>query len=111
MSEHRWGLAPLPGEAKDNVSWGARAIYRDCTIDIVWDRCSWSGIGSDADPPAALVKWIDEVGLPKLRKAVIKGRLGQAESRDVVIEDKDFCLKANPRRSHGYLYIGAWRKP
>lgn len=105
MSEHRWGLAPLPGEAKDDVSWGARAIYRDNVIDIVWDRCTWTGA-----PPDDLVKWLDNVALPKLRKLVVKERLGQNESRDMIVEDKKFCLKANPRQSYGYLYIGAWRK-
>jgi hypothetical protein len=86
--------------------WGCRAIFRDGTIDIVWDRTS-----SDGDLKASgLEKWLNEQALPYLRHlAAHDDDFPQPnEYRSVEVFGDGFYLRANPQRSYGYLYIGAW---
>ena len=106
-----WGIKPKDGEAKDGVSWGARAIYDNGSkhIDILWDRQGWNGLPLGHSPPPDMVKWINEVGLPALRKLVVKQRLGHEENLDVELHKDGWTMVCNPKKSFGYLYIGAWR--
>ena len=98
-----WGIH-APAEAK--VSWGARAIYRAPTgIDLLWDRQSMDGLKEDKEP---LSKWINETGLPGLKKILKSDYLAGDEHREVEFREGGYVIKANPRASHGYLYMGAW---
>ena len=97
-----WGLA-LP-EGKNG--WGARAIYRDGTIDLLHDR---QGIRGDSQELAALLTWLDEKALPTLRVMGKNEELPDPQEADEVkIQGDGFILLANPRRSYGYLYLAAW---
>lgn len=106
-----WGLKPKEGEAKDGISWGARAIYDNgaSSFDILWDRQDWHGLPLGHMPPPEMVKWINEVGLPALRKLVKRERLGQDENLDLELHKDGWTMVCNPKRSFGYLYIGAWK--
>lgn len=98
-----FGLKPNP-----NVKcwWGARAIYQDCHIDILWDRQQMTG-GTEEERKE-LSKWIDAVGLPELRKAVKMDHLSGGDDFLVVPEvSGNYFIMANPRKSFGYLYICA----
>lgn len=98
-----WGI-PAPEGAK--VSWGARAIYTAPTgIDLLWDRQSMDGLEEDR---AALSKWINKTGLPGLKKVLKSDYLASDENREVEFKGGGYVIRANPRASHGYLYIGAW---
>jgi hypothetical protein len=108
----QWGISPVSHLQAAKVWWGARAIYDERTgdIDLLWNRMGWNGLPEGAEPPPRLVKWLDSKGLPKLRAIMKKSRVGRDENFDTLVETKDFFLVANPRKSFGYLYIGAWEK-
>lgn len=98
-----FGISPPDGV---KCAWGARAIFRDNTIDLLWDRQTTVG---EAKQCEKLLKWVNKTALPKLRK-MARG-VGQDEYRNLTIENEKYILHANPRSSYGYLYIGAWEKP
>jgi hypothetical protein len=100
-----WGL-PAPKGVK--TSWGARAIYSPpAGIDIVWDR---QGINGAEEDCKGLLSWINKKGLKGLTKILGKKGNYLASDEDRVVEFREggFVITANPRGSHGYLYIGAW---
>jgi hypothetical protein len=126
-----WGLPPNPGAI---VAWGARAIYKfgarykrvprkvpksdpprykyvekmihGADIDLLWDRQSM--VGGTEKERKQLQSWLNSKGLKKLKKECEAQRLiGDCEVT-VWVRDGKFVLYANPRRSYGYLYIGAW---
>ncbi len=110
--------------------WGARAIYTEnhhyfrtaytkagklrkhppedmFRIDIPWDRQDFIG---PADERKALSTWINKVGLPLLRKACQNEQWSPPDGeREVRIGQDGYTLVANPRKSHGYLYIAAYK--
>lgn len=85
------------------VWWGARAILSNGYVDVVWDRCQMVG-GTDAER-SALARWIDKVGMPAIRK-LAKAMTGDQDFEER-FEQGGYFIVANPKRSHGYLYIGA----
>ena len=88
-------------------TWGARAIYTRQQIDLLPDRQGIStSLESDEAARTRLCTWINETGLPYLRKQA-KG-LYQDERRTVELTDGSFHIEANPQASYGYLYIRAW---
>jgi hypothetical protein len=125
LDGHYFGIRPpdgIPGAA-----WGARAIYRlkrervyrngrpakngaqrtVAEIDLVWDRQSWQG-GSNRERDA-LKGWINRRGLVALRRACAKAYLAGNSDELVTVERDGYVITASPKRSHGYLYIGAWK--
>lgn len=128
-----WGLAPSPRAV---VAWGARAIYKfgsrtervrrkvpksnpprykfvekyvtGADIDLLWDRQSMVG-GTDKEREQ-LKRWLNSKGLKKLKKECEKRYLSGDADETVQVRDGDFVIMANPRRSYGYLYIGAWKE-
>lgn len=98
-----WGIHAPDGV---RVSWGARAIYKAPTsIDLVWDRQSMDGLKDDKE---ALKTWITDIGMPGLKRLLKADYLSGSEHREVEFREGGYTLKANPRGSHGYLYLGAW---
>lgn len=106
MTNIHFGLKP-PGDHRG--WWGARAIYRDRSIDLLHDRQQFVG---DPNTCAALQAWLNETALPKLRALAAEFTLPSPEENGlVVISGGGFRLHASPRSSYGYLYIGAWDDP
>lgn len=98
-----WGIKAPEGV---KASWGARAIYQAPTsIDLLWDRQSSDGLKEDRE---ALSKWVNGKGLPGLKKILKKDWLGGSEDREVEFKEGGYVIRANPRASYGYLYLGAW---
>lgn len=106
-----WGLQPTePFEA----AWGARAIWVDAgigprRIDVVHNRQAHTGDPKDLD---RLVAWLNGPNrrggaLDQMQDKVHKAGIQSDASIEVVIEEGDFCLRANPRGSCGYLYLCA----
>ena len=96
----------LPIEGEHEAYWGARAIYRgypDYVMELLWDRQSAEGV---QDQPE-FGKWLDDTGLPWLRKRLKEAGLG-SDSRDVLsFAEGNYRIQASPNGSYGYLYIGA----
>ena len=119
-----WGLPP---RGPFTVAWGARAIfnpqpYREPKIirgrkpkpypipneiDLLWDRQDM--VGGTKEEREAFVAILNEKALPLLREAVHKARFDRATDEAVTVEIDGLVIVANPRASHGYLYIGAWK--
>jgi hypothetical protein len=100
-----WGL-PAPAGVK--ASWGARAIYKAPTsIDLLWDRQSIDGLSEDRK---ALSTWINTTGLKGMKALLKKEYLPGDADREVEFKEGGYVIRANPRASHGYLYLGAWRE-
>lgn len=122
MSQHGFGLPPPPN-AKPPI-WGARAIYYrglvkisldrrkqverqyTCTIDILWDRQQFTGEEEACKP---LEDWLNNRGLDALRALCLQEDLQGDENRLIEVNEDGFHLQANPNRSHGYLYMVAWK--
>ena len=114
-----------------SLAWGARAIYQlgiverwvgrrtrlksvthSATIDLVWDRQQMVLLpGIDITARTGLARWIDNKGLPELRKICEREHI--APSADGLIEHEadGYKIVGSPRRSYGYLYLSAWRVP
>jgi hypothetical protein len=109
MQNVHWGLQPGPEDHVRPPIWGARAIYHEdsASFDLLHDRQDCSD-GTDEER-AALVAWLDTHGLPALRAAVARERPSAAGREIIEIRQDGFVLRASPRRSYGYLYVGAWR--
>jgi cytoskeleton bundling-enhancing protein CbeA-like protein len=100
-----WGL-PAPEGVK--ASWGARAIYKAPTgIELLWDRQSIDGL---VEERKELSGWINSKGLPGLKKLLKKTYLDGSENHEVEFKEDGYTIKANPRASYGYLYLGAWKE-
>lgn len=99
-----WGISP---PAPKYIAWGARAIYEDnCQIDLLWDRQEMLG-GTDAERQQ-FNSWLNQWGLPNLRNKVLSARLRPGEGIQIDYQSYDWVIIANPQRSYGYLYIGAF---
>jgi hypothetical protein len=92
-----WGLQPPEGT---RTAWGARAIFENGNIDIVWDRTSTFGIEKNI---RKLTAWLDKGGLRGIRKEV--KRLLPSDSTSVSFTSRGYIILANPRKSFGYLYL------
>lgn len=109
-TEHWFGLrpnvSPLPG-----LYWGARAIYTPYQgIDLLWDRQQYNdSTEALAKAREALWTWISDKGLARLKKELVRRRIEARDSELVTVVDRRHTIIANPNRSHGYLYLGAWR--
>lgn len=122
-----WGLTPPPGV---KAAWGARTIYTENTkayeanhtkagtkrkrgrvpnffVELVWDRQGGAGRNEDLQ---ALLAWVDDVGLPAVKKLCDEQFITPESDAVVSFCDENFEINASPRSSYGYLYIGAWAK-
>lgn len=91
--------------------WGGRAIFHAPEgIDILWDRQQFNNTDDDRKKDReALWRWIQEKGLPRLRKQLRQQGVTARDDVLVCVVDRKHTIIANPRKSYGYLYIGAWR--
>lgn len=123
-----WGITPPAGVV---AAWGARAIYTEnrlaheanytkrgqkrkrglvnhFDIDLCWDRQGAAGRNGDLEE---LSKWLNAVALKRLAKECSDRYITRDCEEWVEFTDGRFTLKASPRASYGYLYIGAWVLP
>jgi len=107
----QWGLAP---ERPYLAAWGARAIWTGanldgtpCPIDLLPDRQDAVG---DKASRHTLEMWVRRA-LPEMRRKLHDERILESDNLETVITDdlglERMTLRANPRRSHGYLYLVA----
>jgi len=101
INEPKWGL-PAPEGVP--LSWGARAIFRDGGVDCLWDRQGVYG-GTDEERKA-LCEWINNKGMPMMRH--LAKSLSASDNVEEIVEGDGYRMKANPRRSYGYLYLCAY---
>src|SRR6266487_6950755 len=106
----RYGLAPPAGV---ETAWGARWIINPTGwVDEVWDRTD--AIGPDNRRRELLDYLNDQVGRAAHETAaelLRGGRLRWSDETTVTLyDDEVVTVAANPRRSFGYLYVGAWFK-
>jgi len=106
----RFGLNPPEGV---QTAWGARWIIDpQGWVDEVWDRTDV--IGPD-DRRRELLDYLDaRVGYAphqKARQLLERGELSWSQDTTVTLyDDETITVVGNPRRSFGYLYVGAWFK-
>ncbi len=99
-----FGISPLRQVA---IAYGARAIYaRPGSIELLWDR--QSGAGGTPEQLQELCKWINEYGLPALKKLTIDEHIQPDEDKAVTINQDGWFVIANPKQSCGYIYIGIY---
>ncbi len=126
MIKLKYGLTPSPDAI---AAWGARAIYKrnpkayelnrtktgamrkrglvpyfDLTLlhdrqDIAFDGTAEIGTLK------LLTRWVDQIGVPWLRKACNDYKLENDSEAVLTFTDGQFALRASPNKSHGYLYI------
>jgi hypothetical protein len=99
-----WGLRP--GRAVP-ISYGARAIFnRGEKLDFLWDRNQI--IGGTPEERGAFSKWVN-ANVPKIAAKMIKDFGLEPSDAAVVTGYQDGIeVMISPRKSFGYLYIGAW---
>jgi hypothetical protein len=108
LERHWFGLRPNV-EPIPALYWGGRAIFRNPdNIDILWDRQQFNNVDNKKNCEA-LWTWIQGKGLPRLRKELVAQGVSTRDDALVTVADRHGQLIANPRKSHGYLYLGAWR--
>ena len=114
MQRLGWG-GRVPDEAV--VAWSARAIaitefgdhskFAKVTgLDLLPDRQATLGEKAQRD---AFCAWLNERGLPELRKAIIREDIRCGENRLVIVHLDQAVMHANPNASYGYVYVCAWR--
>jgi hypothetical protein len=105
-------LQPHPPDGVD-TAWGARWIIDpNGSVGQVWDRTD--AIGPD-DHRRSLLGYLDnQVGDAPHKTAqrlLRAGELSWSDDTTVTLYDDDIVtVVGNPRRSFGYLYVGAWFK-
>jgi cytoskeleton bundling-enhancing protein CbeA-like protein len=103
-----FGIQPPPTYPAEAPRWGARAIYTESSFDLLYDRQQVTG--GDPETRRQLVAWLNTKALPELRARAQRYELPVGSVDELVeIQSEGFCLQANPRKSYGYLYLGAWR--
>ncbi len=128
FTNHWFGL-PIPEGVEPVRAWGARAILRNdpakkpvkkkgrivgydttivVTFDVLHDRQTYRGPDITKPEAKAFFRWIDTVGLATLGKMADKTGLAPSDDIELPVDDGKYHLRANPRRSYGYLYIVAW---
>jgi hypothetical protein len=110
-----WGIE-APNDAM--VSWSGRAIYKDggALIDIPHDRHDIQHRYPDDNQgrrlarkaARALTRWVQGPGMKALHAELKKLWITARDERTVRIEQDGYVIVATPRRSFGYLYLGAW---
>jgi hypothetical protein len=106
----RFVITPPAGA---ETAWGARWIIDQTgRVDEVWDRTD--AIGPD-DRRRELLDYLgDHVGRAAQETAaelLRSGRLRWSDEAAVTLYEDDVVnVFGNPRRSFGYLYVGAWFK-
>lgn len=117
MSEMRklsWGLQPPPNAT---VAWGARAILKRGTIDLLHDRQDSCGPMAARE---ALAQEMNSGGLDLIRERVQQawndGELrGDTENKVVLVDDaieggdSGIMVEADTRGSCGYLYLVVYK--
>ncbi len=106
----RFGLGPPEGI---ETAWGARWIVDpEGRVDEVWDRTD--AIGPDDRWRELLAYLKDHVGRAAHQAAselLHSSALRWSDDTTVTLyEDEVVTVAGNPRRSFGYLYVGAWFK-
>ena len=96
--------------------WVARALYvlgksrwYETKFGLLGDR---QGFHGELDPKAQkeLLRWVNKKALNRLRKELFFNGVSPGDSRLTVIRDAPFYLYADPRASHGYIYLAAWKE-
>lgn len=110
LAAHWFGLRPNVEPVPD-LYWGGRAIFRAPEgIDILWDRQQFNNTADARKTDReALWRWIQEKGIPRLRAQLKRQSISARDDVIVSVVDRRHTIIANPKKSHGYLYIGAWR--
>ncbi len=99
-----WGISP---DREVAIAWGARAIYpRPGDIDLLHDRMEMVG-GSDEERKE-FGKWLNEYGIPQIRKMTTDEYLMTNEDRQLHHILNDWYITCSPKSSCGYLYIGVF---
>ncbi len=99
-----WGIS---SDRDVPIAWGARAIYRGPgTIDLLHDRMGMVG-GTD-EQRKEFGKWLNEYGIPAIKKLTTSENLYTNEDRRVSTDIDGWFIVVNPRSSCGYLYIGVY---
>ena len=97
MNRERWGIYP---HDKQPISWwGARAILKNRSIDILYDRQSYEGEKDDD-----FLSWINTVAIKQICEAV---KTDQTKGGFDSVCGRYHC-EFDDRMSFGYLYIGCW---
>src|SRR5262245_59154844 len=128
LAKHWFGL-PVPEGVTPVRAWGARAILRTewvvkpvkrkgktvgrdsetkVSVETLADRSQYRGPDITAPEAKAFFAWLDQKGMPTLRKTADKLGLDPGEDTELPVDDGKYHLRANPRKSYGYLYIVAW---
>jgi|694.fasta_scaffold03312_49 hypothetical protein len=81
--------------------WGARALYKNNEVLLLNDRQQYEG-----DNPH-LQEWLNQRALPWLCSEAEKQCLGIDSDEMLILSEFKFELRASPKRSFGYMYIGA----
>ena len=106
----RFGLNPPDGV---HTAWGARWIIdAHGSVDEVWDRTDAIG------PPGRRHQLLDYLNSRVARapaetacRLLAHGELSWSDDATVTLyDDQTVTIVANPLRSFGYLYVGAWFK-
>ena len=98
-----WGIKAPEGV---RVYWGARAIYKDGFVDILWDRQSIDGLSKKQRH--ALAVWVNTIGLAGLKAELERQSVSPRDHKDVIYRQGGYIIIGNPRGSAGYLYMGSW---
>ena len=106
MNDLEWGLRL---DNTDNVlaAYGARTIFKFGQMDFPHDRQNFLG---EETHRTLLREWINSKALPALRKHIQEKNWVPSTEETFTFEDWPYVLKASPRGSHGYIYIGAYMK-
>jgi len=102
-----WGLAWLiPDEAE--TSWGARAIFTNGCVDIVYQ----DSVGEQSQRLAELMNDGPlEKACEKASDLYDEYEITPDSSNDVTLyEDDSLVIRADTNASYGYLYMAAWLK-
>lgn len=106
QSKQAFGLIPAE---KVRLWWGAKASYNSYNyyIELLSRRTQTTG-GTNVEQ-TSINSWVENVGLPALRKLVAAERLRDDEERIVTYRDATsrYFISAGPKGTHGYLYICA----
>lgn len=116
-----FGLNPADYLVQDGAPklwWAARAIYKPDAkyaaqrIELLYDRQGFNGdtLAEGSEKRCRrIATWVNRKGLGKLRKE-LRWKFVAPDAHSLVwVVDKDFNLIADPKASHGYLYMAAWR--
>lgn len=106
MSNTWYGRRP-PENVETTAEWGARAIL--ATFDIPFDRQQMNWDKGTRPDWVELSDWLSNTGLPAIRRLITQQHLHSTEDRTITYTDGLFVVEANPQRSAGHLYIGAWK--